>query len=228
MLNHMPLFSALNDIGYRVIAFDLMGQGGSTGKMNHTRINTMIAMGDLIWNKYTRNLRDYPYKTVIGWGIGGLAGYVEASNDGLDRVILIAPNLFPKKNIGQKKTFPISKITRDMHTSAVYSDENPDPHVDKIHPVSPTLTPHFSMDALVSASIAQDKKIDECARGLVILAQDNNTFIDYDKTVEHFSKNAEHFKQMHVPNALHELDNEREEISNNVINEIQDFLRLTE
>jgi hypothetical protein len=49
--------------------------------MNHTRINTMIAMGDLIWNKYTRNLRDYPYKTVIGWGIGGLAGYVEASND---------------------------------------------------------------------------------------------------------------------------------------------------
>lgn len=32
MLNHAPLFEKLSQNGYRVIAFDYMGQGGSSGK----------------------------------------------------------------------------------------------------------------------------------------------------------------------------------------------------
>ena len=38
MMNHMPLFQTLTQAGYRVIAFDYMGQGGSKGSMNDTRI----------------------------------------------------------------------------------------------------------------------------------------------------------------------------------------------
>src|SRR6185312_33467 len=36
IMNHRPLFSNLNQNGYRVIAFDYMGQGGSQGSMNLT------------------------------------------------------------------------------------------------------------------------------------------------------------------------------------------------
>lgn len=41
ILNHDPLFSVLTNAGYRVIAFDYMGQGGSDGSMNHTSITNI-------------------------------------------------------------------------------------------------------------------------------------------------------------------------------------------
>ncbi len=40
--NHAPYFSRLNDAGYRIIYFDYLGQGGSEGSMNDTRIQVEL------------------------------------------------------------------------------------------------------------------------------------------------------------------------------------------
>ena len=59
ILNHRPLFTALSEGGFRVITFDYMGQGGSTGSMNHTRIYdpvfSELEIGTLartVWEKF--------------------------------------------------------------------------------------------------------------------------------------------------------------------------------
>src|SRR5690606_21112615 len=48
MLNHDPLFLKISKAGYRIIAFDYMGQGGSTGKMDNTRIKYIPWIGEIV------------------------------------------------------------------------------------------------------------------------------------------------------------------------------------
>jgi hypothetical protein len=56
MLNHLPLFTALTNEGFRVIAFDYMGQGGSNGSMNNTRLIDIPRLGQMVYQKFARNL----------------------------------------------------------------------------------------------------------------------------------------------------------------------------
>lgn len=106
MLNHSALFEKLSNTGYRVIAFDYMGQGGqggSTGNMDSTRITDIPQIGTLAWNRHARDLQHFPGKTVIGWSTGGLAAYYAAYKGLVDKAVLVAPEIAassaPGKNL---------------------------------------------------------------------------------------------------------------------------------
>jgi alpha-beta hydrolase superfamily lysophospholipase len=127
--NHKPFFSRLNDAGYRVIFFDYLGQGGSEGSMNDTRVQVKIPpnstrqmlrkyherdryyeipeQGDFFWSKYRnvknrlgQNCSESP-KIVLGWSTGGLSAYRMAYEKRADAVILIAPGIHPKVMVGE-------------------------------------------------------------------------------------------------------------------------------
>lgn len=129
ILNHKPYFSHLNQAGYRVIFFDYMGQGGSQGKMNNTRVKIGLPpnatkqmilkyenqdkhyeipeQGDFFWSRYKgikngagQSCEDSP-KIVIGWSTGGLSAYSMAHEKRADAVILIAPGIHPNIMVGE-------------------------------------------------------------------------------------------------------------------------------
>src|SRR5690606_22010771 len=78
MLNHDPLFQVLTNAGYRVVAFDYMGQGGSAGTMNNTTIENINEIGDKVIKELGRGNGKYH---IIGWSTGGLAAYRKAYHD---------------------------------------------------------------------------------------------------------------------------------------------------
>lgn len=127
--NHRPYFSRLNEAGYRVIFFDYMGQGGSEGWMDNTRIHLQLPptatkqmvqryeekekfyqipeQADFFWEKYKdlknnlgQDCQQSP-KLVIGWSTGGLAAYRMAHEKRADAVVLLAPGLHPKAMAGE-------------------------------------------------------------------------------------------------------------------------------
>lgn len=127
--NHKPYFSRLNDAGYRVIFFDYLGQGGSEGSMNDSRIQVELPpnattqmrrkyneldkyfeipeQGDFFWSKYNsvknrlgQDCSRSP-KIVLGWSTGGLSAYRMAHEKRADAVILIAPGIHPKLMVGE-------------------------------------------------------------------------------------------------------------------------------
>ena len=123
MLNHDPLFIKLSREGFRVIAFDYMGQGGSSGSMNKTRIQFIPWIGERIWNRFAYRKNEFQEKTVIGWSTGGLAAYLAATESKADKVILIAPGLAPRKIVGEGIFNRIpNEITLRTLTTDVYFD----------------------------------------------------------------------------------------------------------
>lgn len=127
--NHKPYFSELSSAGYRVIYFDYMGQGGSEGAMNRTRIQVDLPPGatremqqryqrkdkhqeipeqaDFFWERYKhvqnergQSCSDSP-KLLIGWSTGGLSAYRMAHENRADAVVLIAPGIHPKTMVGE-------------------------------------------------------------------------------------------------------------------------------
>ncbi len=127
MLNHQPTFSALTNSGFRVLAFDYLGQGGSDGDMDATRLDsqlvvhvdpTFVAMPDdryeiggqakRVWEKYT-DFKDPVFhrdcaksrRMILGWSTGGLAAYKLAHEEWADAVALIAPGIVTNKCIGE-------------------------------------------------------------------------------------------------------------------------------
>lgn len=127
--NHRPYFSRLNEAGYRVIYFDYMGQGGSEGSMNNTRVQAELPphatrqmlqrhekvdkhyeiqeQGEFFWSRYKfvknnigQDCSESP-RLIIGWSTGGLAGYRMANEKRADAVILIAPGIHPKWMVGE-------------------------------------------------------------------------------------------------------------------------------
>lgn len=225
ILNHRPLFEMLSEHGYRVIAFDYVGQGGSKGTMNYTRIKdryfpnlNIHTLAEYFWQKYRRVDRiSKDFRTVIGWSVGGLVAYEMAYRKWAQRVILIAPGLAPKSLIN--KDF---KITIDSLTSAVWPPTK-DPHIDPIKPDSPFSIPLFSTNYLTTASKARRYKIAKSISGLVLLSTDD-VYIHSDKSKRVILRNAKHFRVSEYNNCKHELDNEIPEISNKVKQKIIDFL----
>jgi alpha-beta hydrolase superfamily lysophospholipase len=129
MMNHKPYFSALNQAGFRVIYFDYMGQGGSGGSMNDSRVQVELppnatdamlrryeekdkyfeipTLADFIWTRY-KNIRNDmgrscndSKKFIIGWSTGGLSAYRMANEKRADAVVLIAPGIHPKILVGE-------------------------------------------------------------------------------------------------------------------------------
>ncbi|MCC6138321.1 MAG: alpha/beta fold hydrolase [Bdellovibrionaceae bacterium] len=137
--NHQPYFSHLNANGYRVIYFDYLGQGGSEGSMNKTRVNVEMMpnptkqmvknyeqhdkyfaipeQADFAWEKYKtvrnalgQDCRQSP-KIVLGWSTGGLAAYSMAHEKRADAVILLAPGIHPNWFVGKAAENPGKLLT---------------------------------------------------------------------------------------------------------------------
>lgn len=225
MLNHDPLFKKISKAGYRVLAFDYMGQGGSDGRMNRTRIEYIPWIGDRVWNKYALEKNKFNSKTIIGWSTGGLAAYLSATENKVDKVVLIAPGIAPRKIVGEGLFNQLpNEITLETLTTDVYFDRQSNPHREEIKPDSPVKVPHFSINLLTTAECLKDKKVSDSVKGLVLLSGDEDTYVNAERTKRIISQNAPHFKVKSYPGALHEIDNERKEIRDVAHTDILRFL----
>ncbi|MBS1959566.1 MAG: alpha/beta fold hydrolase [Bdellovibrionales bacterium] len=174
MRNHDPLFKTLANEGYRVIAFDYMGQGGSEGKVNNTRIEGIPTIGAAIWKKYATDLAAHSKRTIIGWSTGGLAAYYAASLGQADRVILIAPGISPKNAI---------TITAKSLSAAWNTQDYRENHPDGISPHSPTFVPLFAYDLLTKAKASRKTwSIPASVDGLVLLSDSKDKYVNAEET----------------------------------------------
>lgn len=257
ILNHDPYFSVLTGSGYRIIFFDYMGQGGSEGSMNDTRIQVQLPadateimirkyhqqkkyyaiseQGEYIWNQF-KDVKSVigqdcnsSKKIVIGWSTGGLSAYRMAFEKKADAVVLIAPGIQPKFFVGESQSakymiWPsFEVITERTLTRNVFKGKK-NPHVDKVKPSNPFAIPQFAGNLkLVSIHSAQ-WKIDPAIKGLVFLSGQEDSYVDRDSTKEILAKNADHFSIRSYEGALHELDNELPEVTNDLYARTLQFL----
>ncbi len=227
MVNHMPLFTQLTTKGYRVIAFDYMGQGGSSGSMNDTRISEISVLGDKIWTLYAREIQAIPTKIVIGWSTGGLAAYVQTLNmKNVDKVILIAPGISPNKIVGEQRPyeFKFNLITLPTLTTQKYTAGIENPHVEPIKPTSPLEVPEFSLDLIQSSHAHRSGSVSKSVRGFVLLSGPKDTYVNADKTSTILRSSAPHFKVQVYDKALHEIDNEAEPTRSKAHQDILHFI----
>lgn len=229
MMNHAPLFNKLTAAGYRVIAFDYMGQGGSQGDMDNTRIEAIPRLGNDVWNEYARDLKNFPKKTIIGWSTGGLAAYLQAASGDVSNVVLIAPGLVPNIFVGETNLLygKINAITLRSLTNDIYSEA----HVEPIVPSTPLKVLNFVSDLMRAANFVRYVSIPSRVRGLVLLSGKSDSYVDAEKTrrILHGPApktvgNASHFDVKSYPNALHEIDNEVKEIRDKAHKDILEFL----
>lgn len=214
MLNHDPLFEVLVNEGFRVIAFDYMGQGGSSGTMNHTTIKNINELGDQVIAKFKRGSGKYH---LIGWSTGGLAAYRKAYFDQgkeIKSMALIAPGIAPNFLVGEGLfNWPIDEITLRTLTTNRFIGVN-DPHEDPIHPKSPLYVPMFATNIQKVSLIARRKwTMPQSVAATVFLSGKNDTYVNAKKTKTTLKYKAPHFKIVQYPQALHEIDNEKEEIA---------------
>ena len=225
MLNHLPLFQKLTNAGYRVIAFDYMGQGGSGGELENMRIYSILEMGRHFWQLHGRELEKFPKRFVIGWSIGGLAAYIQASQQRAGVVVLLAPGIQPHWLVGEQypSEWRLGQITMRTLTSQVYDGQVLDPHVDPIRPGSILEAISFWVDYLQTATQTQYRPMPYSSKGLVYLTGPRDTYVNIDKTREVLNHRAPHFKIMEYPSALHEIDNEVPMISQRLQEDILTF-----
>lgn len=223
--NHKPFFTKLTSHGYKVLAFDYRGQGGSEGTMNDTRVSvkkpedknkSISAMAEFVWNRFPECSSSK--KNVIGWSTGGLAGYVMAHDKKVDNVVLLAPGIAPKLMIGESEKrwdkmlcFRQTITERTLTRNTYLNEENP--HVEGIKPKSPMHVPAFAANLVFTGTSSRKWKIDPSVKGLVLLSGQEDSYVDRDKTVAVLRKNAPHFAVKMYNGALHELDNEIPNVS---------------
>jgi alpha-beta hydrolase superfamily lysophospholipase len=227
MLNHGPLFEKLTHAGYRVIAFDYMGQGGSKGSMNDTRIPEIGRLGNAIWKMHARDIQSFPRKTIIGWSTGGLAAYQQTLWDpNLDRVVLIAPGIAPNKLVGEQHPLrgQIDLITLPTLTTQKYDETVQNPHLDPIHPTSPLEVPCFAIDLQKNAILSRKAPLNSKLEGFVLLSGDNDTYVNAEKTRNLFQNIAPDFIIRQYPGTLHEIDNEAAPMGPSARKDILNFL----
>lgn len=241
VLNHKPYFSYLNRAGYRIIYFDYMGQGGSEGYMNDTRVQVELdphaskrrieryerkdkhyetpEQGDFFWSRYqgVQNERGQDCsqspKLVIGWSTGGLSAYRMAHEERAAAVILIAPGIHPRWMVGESsKRWDKMILLRDTITERTLTrnlfENQTNPHVDAVRPTSPAHVPQFAGNLLGIAYHSTKWQIEPSVPGLVFLSGDEDTYVKSEATRQTLLRNAPHFEVHSYAGALHELDNE--------------------
>ena len=235
MLNHAPLFEKLSQAGYRVITFDYMGQGGSLGKMDRTRIPAIgkIAMG--MWKRFALEPVKFPRRAAIGWSTGGLAAYGMAARGELEAVVLIAPGIAPNVVVGAGlRHLPPDEITLpSLTTAAPYATGAENPHVDPIRPLSPVVVPRFATDLIGVSLYVRHRpvRVASAIPGLVLLSGDRDTYVNSvsaRNAIKGESKGdggiAPHFLVKSYPGTLHEIDNEAEPMRSEAHADILNFL----
>lgn len=232
MMNHAPLFTTLTDAGYRVIAFDYMGQGGSEGSMNYTRVLSktlpdlqISAIAEQVWEMHKKKSKRNK-KSVIGWSTGGLAAYEMAVRKWAHAVVLLAPGVCPNMTVGEGiLSWPPNKISlRTLTTAAPYRNKDEDPHVDPIRPVSAVKAPYFAYNLLdVAGDALSWESKSSNVKGLVMLSGDNDNYVDSSCAKEVFVAQT-NFEILQYDEALHEIDNEKEPIRKRMQADILNFL----
>ncbi|MFT6633764.1 MAG: alpha-beta hydrolase superfamily lysophospholipase [Bacteriovoracaceae bacterium] len=220
MLNHSPLFNSLVDDGFDVIAFDYIGQGGSTGNMNFTTIQNIQILAKRVWDQYISDPREK--KILLGWSTGGLAAYRYAYKfpSEVESLILLAPGISPKVWIGDRMRITMETLTQNEFSRGF------DPHIDPIRPTSPLQAPAFAINLISTAALARYWKIPKSVSGLVLLSSREDTYVNSEKTINVLEARASHFgyHMYEGTGALHELDNEFEDIAADVRARILSFL----
>lgn len=215
MVNQMPLFKRLTDEGYRVIAFDYPGQGGSGGTMNDTRIADIWKIGNTLFNKYARE-PGKSKKILLGWSTGGLAAYDAALSRQADAIVQIAPGNAANVIVGENNWFRgvVDRITLPTLTTAVaeYRCGAENPHLDGIRPDSPVKIPAFALNLQWTA--AKDsylrRAVDRKVCGMVLLSGSNDSYVNAERTRAIMSRKASHFRVRQYAGSLHEIQNETE------------------
>lgn len=244
MMNHADLFQTLSDSGYRVITFDYMGQGGSQGSMNHTRIIDsyfpalqISRAAEQVWEKYAA-MQDpisgkdcsQSKKIVIGWSTGGLAAYEMANRGWADAVVLINPGIAPKKFIGEAAEHPELLLKGEpVITERTLTRLNPNsqynPHVDTIKPNTPVKVPLFTANLVYSAKLSQKWVINPSVKGLLLVSGVEDTYVDNGAAIQKIRENAPHFiVRQFSGGPLHELDNELPQLAALVHADVVDFI----
>ncbi|MBC7742557.1 MAG: alpha/beta fold hydrolase [Bdellovibrionaceae bacterium] len=244
IMNHRPLFQYLSKSGYRVLAFDYMGQGGSEGKMNHSRISTSLEFQKLeiatqakyVWNQYEKvkgaNGQDCTKsrKVVIGWSTGGLVAYQLAFEGWANGVVLLAPGLHTRTLIGEAAESPTlllsstSQIITERTLTRNKFENKINPHIDSIKPQSPTVVPNFALSLIIGAKLARTWDIARSVEGIVFLSGNEDTYVNRENTMQTLKKKAPHFSVFAYDGALHELDNELPVVTNDMYPRITQFL----
>lgn len=226
MINHAPLFKKLANIGFRVIAFDYMGQGGSSGSMNDTRILDIPNLGMKIFNKFAKDLTNFPKPIIIGWSTGGLAAYLSAEKINVKKIILLAPGIVPNVIMGEHNIFKLDFdiITLNSLNSENYENGKYNPHLEGIKPRSPLNVPDFAYDLITKSFSARKKKINPEIDGIVFHSGEDDTYVDSLKNSYYINILAPHFTEFTFYNSLHEIDNEKKEISDVAHKKIIEFL----
>ncbi len=233
--NQQPLFHHLSESGYRTIFFDYMGQGGSEGSMNNSRVLDPInnslqisTQAQVVWNKYSEGCKNSK-KMVIGWSTGGLVSYKLAFDKWADAVVLIAPGIHTKMFIGEASAKPKDLLTFQQVISErtltrnTFSDGR-NPHVESIKPDSPAKVPLFAANLVGSSKISQTWKISSEVKGLVFLSGVEDTYVDRDATMATLKRNASHFGVVSYDGALHEIQNEIPEVAHDMYQRTTQFL----
>lgn len=229
MLNHDPLFEVLTNAGYRVVAFDYMGQGGSAGSMDDTRISNINEIGDQVIRLLGRkNGPDGSKYHILGWSTGGLAAYRKAFYDtgaSIKSIIMLAPGIAPNYFVGEGIwSWPILEISMRTLTNNKFIGVN-DPHHDPIHPKSPLEVISFALNLQATAKAMRAVGfISSSIKGLTLLSGPGDTYVNAPKTKKVLRSKASHFKIKEYPMGLHELDNETEDIAIDVRDSILNFL----
>lgn len=237
LMNHEPLFKRLSDDGYRTVTFDYMGQGGSGGTMNDTRITSVSGLhkdqeigrqARWVWELFSR--ADFAWKNrscrgsrkrVIGWSTGGLAAYKLAFEGWAQEAVLIAPGIHVKAMVGEaatdwrkfylfQDTITFRTLTRNRFRGVH------DPHIDPVKPKTPAKIPLFAANLVASSLQSQRWMISPKVRGLVFLSGTQDTYVDRDRSFQTLRKNAPHFKIKVHDGSLHEMDNELPEVAHDV------------
>jgi alpha-beta hydrolase superfamily lysophospholipase len=236
--NHYPLFSLLSKYGFRVLAFDYLGQGGSEGSMNDMRVDFRM-LADLskkasieyeigyqaqrVWDYYSqksdpihgRNCSGSK-KFVIGWSTGGLAAYFLAMRKWANAVALIAPSVSPRWCVGESaknclKALGDHIITKRTLTHNTFQGAT-DPHLDPIKPDSPAELPMFVGNLMLSARFARSKPIPVNVKGIAFLSGPSDAYVNAKKTYNILYNKARHFQLIYYKDALHEIDNEMPDV----------------
>lgn len=226
MINHFPLFKKLSDVGFRVIAFDYMGQGGSTGSMNDTRILDISNLGMKIYNRFAKEITLNPRPIVLGWSTGGLAGFLSAEKMKAKSLILLAPGIVPNVIMGEQNLLKLEFdiVTLNTLNSENYVNGKYNPHLDGIKPRSPLNVPDFAFDLIAKSFSARSKKMNSEIKGLVLHSGEEDSYVDSIKNSYYINRLAPHFQEFIFYNSLHEIDNEKNEISEVAHKKIIDFL----
>lgn len=223
MLNHMPLFNELTNAGYRVIAFDYAGQGGSTGSMNQMSIQRIVDLGEAVYSQYARKEGE---KILLGWSTGGLAAYSAVHQGKASKVILIAPGIPVRMFVGENhiSKLQFSNVTLDTLTRRTYTADGSDPHVEDIKPKSPLNVPLFAANLVMNSLASKKWRIPGHVKGLVLLAGDDDKYVNTRSVREVVETNAQQFEIIQFKDSFHEIDNELPQVSQLAYKQILSFL----